>query len=71
MAKPYKVGDIINLAPKPVTYAGSMVNIKVDTSRPEQLKGKRIPEYFTNIQKGLELSRVLLANEDTRTKASS
>jgi len=28
-----------------------------------------IPEHFTNLQKGLELARVLLANSDTKNKS--
>lgn len=69
MARQYKIGDILTLNPKPVTFAGSTVRLKVDMSRPDALKGRRVPEYFTNIQKGLELSRLLLAHEDTQNKS--
>ncbi|HEY3997830.1 MAG TPA: hypothetical protein VGO93_03120 [Candidatus Xenobia bacterium] len=69
MAKRYQIGDILNLQPKPVTFGGSTVRLRLDMSQPNALKGKRVPEYFTNIQKGLELSRLLLANEDTTNKS--
>jgi uncharacterized protein with von Willebrand factor type A (vWA) domain len=69
-AKPVGVGSIPELAPKPVTMMGGTVNLRVDFFREGAERQKAmIPEHFTNLQKGLELARVQLANSDTRNKS--
>jgi uncharacterized protein with von Willebrand factor type A (vWA) domain len=68
-ARRYHVGDLLHLKPKPVIFAGSFSNMRIDMSRPDaREKNPHIPEYFTNLQKGLELSRLLLLNEDSTNK---
>ncbi len=69
-ARQVGVGEIPSLAPKPVTVMGGGTNITVDYSQGVP-SGARdwIPEHFTNLQKGLSLARVLLANADTRNKS--
>ncbi len=69
-AKPVGVGAIPELSPKPVTMMGGAVNLRIDFSREGAERQKAmIPEHFTNLQKGLELARVKLANSDTRNKS--
>ncbi len=69
-AKQIKVGAIPELAPKPVTVMGGAVNMRIDYSREVSQRSKDlIPEHFTNLQKGLELARVVLANSDTKNKS--
>ena len=69
-AKQISVGDIPELAPKPVTVMGGAVNMRIDFSKGvDQRSRDLIPEHFTNLQKGLELARVLLANSDTKNKS--
>ncbi len=69
-ARPVSVGAIPELAPKPVTMFGGAVNLRVDFAREGAERQKAmIPEHFTNLQKGLELARVKLANSDTRNKS--
>jgi len=69
-AKQIQVGAIPELAPKPVTLMGGAVNMRVDFSKEvDQRSRDLIPEHFTNLQKGLELARVLLANSDTKNKS--
>jgi uncharacterized protein with von Willebrand factor type A (vWA) domain len=69
-AKQIQVGAIPELAPKPVTLMGGAVNMRVDFSKEvDQRSRDLIPEHFTNLQKGLELARVLLANADTKNKS--
>jgi uncharacterized protein with von Willebrand factor type A (vWA) domain len=69
-AKQVTVGSIPELAPKPVTLMGGAVNMRVDFSKEvDQRSRDLIPEHFTNLQKGLELARVLLANSDTKNKS--
>lgn len=69
-AKQVSIGSIPELAPKPVTVMGGAVNMRVDFSKGVDERGRDlIPEHFTNLQKGLELARVLLANSDTKNKS--
>jgi uncharacterized protein with von Willebrand factor type A (vWA) domain len=69
-AKQVSVGAIPELAPKPVTVMGGAVNMRVDFSKGvDQRSRDLIPEHFTNLQKGLELARVILANADTKNKS--
>ncbi len=69
-AKQIKVGSIPELAPKPVTVMGGAVNMRIDYSKEVSQRSKDlIPEHFTNLQKGLELARVILANSDTKNKS--
>lgn len=68
-AKQFKVGDIMHLSPKPVTRMGESLNLRIDFSKYKSKKERAfIPEYYTNLQKGLELSRMLLQSEDTNNK---
>ncbi len=69
-AKQISVGAIPELAPKPISIMGGAVNMRVDFSRGlTQRDRDSIPQHFTNLQKGLELARVLLANTETRNKS--
>jgi uncharacterized protein with von Willebrand factor type A (vWA) domain len=69
-AKQISIGAIPELAPKPVTVMGGAVNMRIDYSKEVSERSRDlIPEHFTNLQKGLELARVLLANSDTKNKS--
>lgn len=68
-AKQYRVGDIPALSPKPITHAGSAVQLAVDFDALTDPGRKRaIPQYFTNTQKGLEIARRLLMREETANR---
>ena len=69
-AKQVPVGAIPELAPKPISIMGGAVNMRVDfTKEVSERDRAMIPEHFTNLQKGLELARVLLANSDTKNRS--
>lgn len=69
-AKQVSVGAIPELAPKPISMMGGAMNLRVDFSKGVSERDKSfIPEHFTNLQKGLELARVLLANVETKNKS--
>ncbi len=69
-AKQIPIGSIPELAPKPVTIMGGAVNMRIDFSKDVNQRSRDlIPEHFTNLQKGLELARVLLSNSDTKNKS--
>ncbi len=69
-AKQVSVGAIPELAPKPISIMGGAVNMRVDFSKEVSERDRAmIPEHFTNLQKGLELARVLLANSDTKNRS--
>lgn len=66
-AKVRQTGEIPHLMPKPVTLFDSLVGYQVDMSRPD-ISEHMIHQHFTNIQHALNLSRRLLANQDTPNK---
>jgi uncharacterized protein with von Willebrand factor type A (vWA) domain len=69
-AKQIPIGSIVELAPKPVTVMGGAVNMRVDFSKEVSERSRDfIPEHFTNLQKGLELARIMLASADTKNKS--
>ena len=69
-ARQVPVGAIPELAPKPISMMGGAVNMRVDFSKEMNDRDKSfIPEHFTNLQKGLELARVLLANSETKNRS--
>lgn len=69
-AKQISVGAIPELAPKPISMMGGALNLRIDFSKGlTQRDRDSIPQHFTNLQKGLELARVLLANAGTRNKS--
>ncbi len=69
-AKQVPVGAIPELAPKPVSIMGGAVNMRVDFSKEMDDRSRSmIPDHFTNLQKGLDLARVLLANSDTKNRS--
>lgn len=69
-AKQVSIGAIPELAPKEITVMGGGMNLRVDMSNGLSEKSRDfVPEHFTNLQKGLELARVLLANSDTKNKS--
>jgi len=63
-AKPRRPGEIVDLMPKPVTVFDPVVRLYVDMSDPE-ITELDVPPHFTNIQHGLQVSRRLLAGQDT------
>jgi len=63
-AKPRQPGEIVDLLPKPVTVFDPVVRLYVDMSDPE-ITELDVPPHFTNIQHGLQVSRRLLAGQDT------
>lgn len=63
-AKLRPAGELVHLMPKPVTIYDPCVRLKADMSR-DDLSELHIPPHFTNIQHGLQLSRKLLAAQDT------
>lgn len=68
-ARQYKVGDILSLAPFPVTMFGAHVRLTVDFDALSDATRRRgIPRYFTNTQKALELARRLLSREESANR---
>ncbi|VAX21074.1 hypothetical protein MNBD_NITROSPINAE02-492 [hydrothermal vent metagenome] len=64
------VGEILGLAPEPITFMGGGVNMRVDLTRIEDNKKElpHVPRYFTNMQKGLAISRRILTSEPGTNK---
>ncbi len=63
-AKVRQPGEIAGLLPKPVMVYDPVVHLRADMSDPK-ISEIDIPPHFTNIQHALQLSRQLLAAQDT------
>lgn len=63
-ARARKAGEIVSLMPKPVSVHSPIVRLKVDMSDP-RVSELRVPQHFTNIQRGLQLARQFLGPRDT------
>jgi uncharacterized protein with von Willebrand factor type A (vWA) domain len=63
-ARARDVSEIPSLMPRPVTVRNPVVRLKADMSDPE-IAESQIPPHFTNIQRGLQLSRQMLGAQDT------
>jgi len=66
-AKLRPAAEIVKLLPKPVTLFDSVVRLRADMSNPA-ISAADVPPHFTNIQHSLQLSRQLLARQDTPNK---
>ncbi|MEQ8791912.1 MAG: hypothetical protein RIC55_36985 [Pirellulaceae bacterium] len=64
VARQRRQGEVAELMPKPVTIHEPFVRIKADLSDPE-ISEAMLPPHFTNIQHSLQMSRQLLALQDT------
>jgi uncharacterized protein with von Willebrand factor type A (vWA) domain len=62
--RPCRLAEVAQLLPKPVTIADPVVRLKADMSD-DGASQYAVPPHFTNIQHGLQLSRRLLAAQDT------
>ena len=58
------MSELAELMPRPVTVSDPVVRFRVDMSRPD-VHEFQVPPHFTNIQRGLDLARRLLAAQDT------
>ncbi len=69
-ARRIEVGEILGLGPEPITFMGGGVNMRIDLSPITDTKKElpHVPRYFTNMQKGLSISRRILASEPGRNK---
>ncbi|MBL8020041.1 MAG: VWA domain-containing protein [Leptospirales bacterium] len=60
--------QVPSLQPYPVTIYDPHIRLRYDLSKQSRASMERIPRYFTNLQKGLQLSRTLLGSGETRNK---
>jgi uncharacterized protein with von Willebrand factor type A (vWA) domain len=58
--------EIPSLQPYPVTMFDPHIRLRFDMARAGMRE--KVPEYFTNLQRGLELARSLLGSGETRNK---
>jgi uncharacterized protein with von Willebrand factor type A (vWA) domain len=64
VARQRRSGEIAELMPKPVTIYDPVVHLVFDMSSPD-MSEVMLPPHFTNIQHSLQMSRQLLALQDT------
>ncbi|MCB1139207.1 MAG: VWA domain-containing protein [Leptospiraceae bacterium] len=65
-ARSYSPAEIPSLQPFPVTMFDPHIRLRLDASNEESME--YAPLYFTNLQRGLSLSRKLLGSGETRNK---
>lgn len=65
-AKTYTPADIPSLQPFPVTMFDPHIRLRLDAANEESMAFA--PMYFTNLQRGLSLSRKLLGSGETKNK---
>lgn len=56
--------EIVSLMPKPVTIHQPVVRLRTDMGDPKASE-LRVPQHFTNIQRGLEVARRVLTGQET------
>ncbi|MCB1176315.1 MAG: VWA domain-containing protein [Leptospiraceae bacterium] len=68
-AKVLKIPDLPSLQPYPITIYNPYIKLRFDFSKmtKEQIDNK-VPLYFTNLQKGLNLARQLLSSKQINNK---
>lgn len=64
----YSINQVPQLQPYPVTLFDPYIRMKIDFSKRQYDNKKGIPEYFTNLQRGLSLSRKILSSKQTKNK---
>lgn len=69
LARLVPISEIPTLQPYPVTIFNPYIKLKFDLSRmkPEEIE-TRIPLYFTNLQRGLNLARQVLGSKQIQNK---
>ena len=65
-ARSYTPADIPSLQPFPVTMFDPHIRLRLDASNEESMAFA--PQYFTNLQRGLSLSRKLLGSGETKNR---
>ncbi len=68
LAKFYTPAEIPALQPFAVTMFDPHIRLRFDLSDEKTRTRQYIPEYFTNLQRGLQLGRTLLGSGETRNK---
>ena len=68
LAKSYSLSEIPTLQPFPVTIYNPHIRFRFDLEKMDDKSKSRLPLYFTNLQRGLQLSRSLLGSGETKNK---
>lgn len=66
-AKAYNPAEIPTLQPFPVTIFDPHIRMRIDMAKSKGRK-EHLPQYFTNLQRGLQLARTLLGTGETKNK---
>ncbi|MEM9083859.1 MAG: hypothetical protein AAGB34_09710 [Planctomycetota bacterium] len=59
--------ELSELLPKPVAMRDPVIRLRADLSDPD-VSEEMLPPHFTNIQRGLQMARQLMAGQDTPNK---
>jgi len=68
LARVYSPAEIPALQPYPVTMYNSSIRLRFQLSNMDETQKRQIPQYFTNLQRGLQLARSLIGSKETKNK---
>lgn len=68
LAQQYSIAKILTIQPYNVTLFSSHVRLRIDMTDLDEGSSDALPLYFTNLQRGLQLSRKLLGGKETQNK---
>jgi len=68
LAKVFQPAQVPTLQPYPVTMFHPHIRLRIDLARIQDDAREYLPLYFTNLQRGLALSRNLLGSGETKNK---
>lgn len=68
LARMHQPSEIPGLQPYPVTMYDPHIRLRIDLGMNQKKSKEFLPLYFTNLQRGLELSRNLLGSRETKNK---
>ncbi len=68
LARVYQPSEVATLQPFPVTMFNPHIRLRLDLAKRSEGSEEFLPLYFTNLQRGLKLSRTLLGSGELRNK---
>jgi uncharacterized protein with von Willebrand factor type A (vWA) domain len=68
LAKAYGLAELVSLKPFPITMYDPHIRLRFNLSKMSSEEMEHLPRYFTNLERGLSLSRRLLGSRETRNR---
>jgi len=68
LAEQLSIHDMVTLQPYPVIYTDPLIRLQLNLEKFTEKNKRKFPLYFTNLQRGLNLSRRLLSGKESSNK---